>query len=140
MKPVYRAVFVSGILALSLSACATVNRFPTPSGKPEATFPGVTKNKVVEALTNEMSGQGYKVIAAGEEKAVFSRTAGGGEYDVKKETLVSFAVTETDDGIRVVATVERVIDPGGIYETVTDISQGKEAHYISTILRDLKIK
>ena len=129
-----------------LSGCATVQPLGTPTGKPEVTIPNVTKKEVVDALTNQMLSWGYHVKAVTDYNAVYGKRTEsmaaaiflGSRYDAIPEARISYATVETDIGVRVVATLEMITNPGSAFERVTDLSQGKDAHNIQNMLNQLK--
>lgn len=147
MKKCYVQAFIASIfLTIFMSGCATVQPLKTPTGKPEVTISNVTKKQVIDALTNQMLARGYQIKNVTEYNAVYGKRTDsfaaaillGSRYDAIPEARISYAIVETGAGVRVVATLEMVTNPGSAFERVTDLSQGKDAHNIQNMLENLK--
>lgn len=127
------------VFVVLLLGCATVEPLKTPTGRPEVTFLGVTKKKVVDALTNRMLTWGYQIKNISDYSATYGKrfesflyySRGGGN----PERRINYAIVGGENNIRVVATVEIVANPGTAYEKVYGASGG--AHDIQNMLEEL---
>ena len=138
---------LSGVFLLSLVlGCAHMRPLSTPSGKPEVTIKNSTKKEVVDAIVNMMVGSGFEIKDISDYHAVFgklSRSLGdallyGSNYDATPEYRVKYSFTETGDGIRVLAAVSVITNPGSAFERVTDRTRGKDAHDMQSMLERFK--
>ena len=140
-----RGVILS-VAALSLAGCATVQPLRTPTGKPEVAIPNVTKKEVIDALTNAMLANGYSVKNVTDYSAVYgirsnSILAGmlfGSQYDSVPEMRVSYAIVDSDDGVRVITALEVITNPGSAFERVMDVSKSNTAQSWQSMLEQLK--
>jgi hypothetical protein len=119
--------------ALSLFGCATDAPLTTPSKRPEVTIQDASRKEVVEALTGMMIDNGYLVKSIGDYTAEYARRmpgAGsarlfaGSSYDSTPEAKAHFDIVDSQQSVRVVASLMLVRKPGGASESVTDLSRG----------------
>lgn len=126
----YFFVFVTFV---SLIGCAASNVLNTPSGKPEVVIEKKSKKEVADALVSEMVSSGYAIKSVSDYNIVFGKLIDnnlaasllfGSRYDITPEYRPSFAIFETDAGVRIVLTNQIVTNPGSGYEHVTDANGG----------------
>ena len=135
-----------GILAIFLAGCATTPSLRTASGKPEVTIPSTSKKAVFDALTNAMIQQGYEVKNITDYSAVYGKKTDsilasmllGSQYDSTPEARVAYTVVDTSEGVRVVAALQMITNPGSAFERVTDLSQSANAQSWQTFLENLR--
>lgn len=117
----------------------------TPSGRPEVVIPGTTKKSVVDALASQMIAQGYSVGRIDDYRAQFEKPGGfwldllaGSRFNSSAVWRVSYSVLDTQEGVRVLAEMGAVTNPGSGFEKVTEIKGGKNAAAIQSILEAVK--
>jgi hypothetical protein len=118
----------------------------TPSGRPEVTIYDITKKKVVDAIVNASLEKGaqikqineYSVIIGIRDKSFLSSLLYGSRYDSTPEIRASFNLVEIANGIRVFCNATMVTNPGSAFERISDVTTGKNAHDIQSMLERLK--
>jgi hypothetical protein len=154
-KRVFKAF--TGVIVLSalLSGCAPVEPLPTPTGKPEVTIPDVTKKEALDALTDIMIAKGYITKTITDDNAVYYKRTHelyaappfrgrwgfrlwGKRHDKLPEARVSYDITETREGVRIVAIMKMILHPESPFQEVYDISRGRDARDIQDLLEQLK--
>jgi hypothetical protein len=140
-------VSIPGLLALllltvPLASCAS-NGLGTPSGRPEVVVPGTPVEQVKDALIAGMMDSGYSIREVSDHKLVFGREGHfdknlffGSTYDPTTELQVSYDVFETYEGVRVMAAMHAVTNPGRDFERRSDLSNSKEAREFQSWLEE----
>jgi hypothetical protein len=140
----FSGVFVLGLL---VSGCAPLKPLQTPSGKPEVTIPDVAKKEAVLALTDIMIEAGYITKTITDDNVHYYKRGYGlyaspvteRGHQEKPEAHVSYDITETGGGVRIVATMWVIVYPQSpLLEKVYDVSRGRDAHDIQMRLERLK--
>jgi hypothetical protein len=113
----------------------------TSSGRPEVIIAGTTKKAVVDALANQMIARGYSVGQIDDYHAQFEKPGGfwldlllGSRFNSSAIWRVSYTLLDTQEGVRVMAEMGGVTNPGSGFEKVTEIKGGKNAAAIQSIL------
>lgn len=127
-----------------ISACVPALR--TPTGRPEVTIHNATKKQVTDAMVELMLMHGYQVHSVTEYSVVFSKALDsvlaavllGSRYDPTPAARVHYAVVDSGGGVRVVATVQAITNPGSAFERVMDLSHGKTGLEFQNLLEELK--
>jgi hypothetical protein len=147
MKKKYLLIILNVFLVINfLFGCATIPKLQISTGKPEVIITGVTKKQVIDALTNQMLALDFKIKTITDYSAVYARRMNsiraavlfGSRYDSFPETRISYAIVDAPGGIRIVATMEMITNPGSAFERATDLSRGKGRPIISDMLEQLK--
>lgn len=117
----------------------------TPSGKPEVLIPGSSKKSVTDALVNQMIAQGYSIGKIDDYKAQFEKPGGfwldllaGSRFNSTAVWRISYSLVETEGGVRVLADMGAVTNPGSGFERITVIKGGKNAAAVQSILDAVK--
>ncbi|MBW1953568.1 MAG: hypothetical protein JRI66_10875 [Deltaproteobacteria bacterium] len=127
----FRLVGLFSCLLLFIAACAPT-LMNTPTGGPEAFFQNASREEVINALTDEMIMQGYQtksitdytLVFGKEEKSGAGQIFYGSRFNPFPEQRVTYTLLKLPEGIRVVATVKLVTNPGSGYEKATDFTYG----------------
>lgn len=147
MKSRISAVMLSGVFLFGIIAgCAHMRPLSTPSGKPEVTVKNSTKKEVVDAIVNMMVGAGFEIKDISDYHAVFGKLSNslgdallyGSNYDSTPEYRVKYSFTETEMGVRVLAAITVITNPGSAFERATDRTVGKDAHDMQKMLEQFK--
>ena len=141
----HRIAIVGGFVII-LTGCATTPQLKTASGKPEVTIPNTTKKVIFDALTNAMIQQGYEIRNINDYSAVYGKRTNsilasmllGSQYDSTPEARVAYTIVDTSEGVRVVATLQMITNPGSAFERVTDFSQQPDAQSWQSFLENLR--
>lgn len=140
-----------GLLALLLitfpiAGCATA-KLATPSGRPEVVVPGTPIERVKDALIAGMVDSGYSIRETSDYKLVFAREGNlamnlffGSRYDPTTEWQVAYDVFETSEGVRVLASMYAVTNPGSAFEKRSDLTDHKDAHEYQSALERMRDK
>ncbi len=144
---VFSSVFSGVFLIAMILGCAHMRPLTTPSGKPEVTITNCSKKEVVDAIVNMMVGAGFEVKDVSDYHAVFGKLSDsfgdallyGSKYDSTPEYRVKYSFTETEDGVRVIAAVQVVTNPGSAFERVNDRTTGKDARDMQSLLERFKV-
>jgi len=137
------------LLALVFPGCGCIippQPLPTRDWRPEVTISRATKKQIFDLLIAEMVASGAQVKRGNEYSAVFVRRGdsltgaqlSGSRYDSEAEMRISFYAAETFDGVRLVCNLAMVTNPGSPSEQVTDVTDGKTARDIQTMLDRLR--
>lgn len=118
------------------------------SGKPEVTIQGSSKQRITDSLSEIMADNGYSIKSIDEYNLVFGKKIDsfaasfmyGSNFNVKPEARITYSLINVPGGVRVIATIEMVSNPGTGFESADDISRGKDAESVRKILEDLKEK
>ena len=92
-----------------------------------------------------MLAKGYQVKNITDHMAVYRKMSSAGmamllgsRYDPIPEDRVSCTILESDGGVRIVATVAVVTNPGSAFERIWDLSMGKQGHAFQAELEQFK--
>ena len=114
-----------------IGGCAAPpKRLDTPSGNPEVTVDGVTKQEVIDVMLDSVLASGAKIESVNDHGIVVSKEAGGigivlvygSGYDPKPDIRAHFYVVDTMDGVKIYAQGEIVTNPGSAYERKKDVT------------------
>jgi hypothetical protein len=64
----------------------------------------------------------------------------GSRWNPDTQGRAAFDLIPTTDGIRIVATLQLISNPGSAFEQATDMSSGKDAETCQTLLNETKAK
>lgn len=115
-------------LAALISACASPVKYNTPSGKPQARFPGVSVEEVSQDIIRRVTGAGGTLVSQTPNQLVFQRKIDsvmasallGTRYDLEVHWRARFTMFESGDGTEVVAECVMVQNKGSAFERETD--------------------
>lgn len=127
-----------------LAACAHVQQSQnTHSGRPDVTISHADLSAVKGVLANNALNWGYYVKSSSEYSSVFEKRdesmAGailfGSRYDSAPVWRITFNYAPLNGGVRVVANIHAVTNPGSAFERITDFStDSKDASSIQAML------
>jgi hypothetical protein len=135
------------ISTIAIVSCATVPPLRTATGKAEVTISGVTKKQVIDGITYRMVLKGFQVKSTSDYMVVVGKKTEnaaalillGSRWDPTPEERIAFNIVEVGPGVRVIANIMYVTNPGSGFERVTDTStQSKYAHELNDMLDKLK--
>lgn|GEM_PF-2903681 len=125
------------LLVLFFGCLKKVEYVDTNSGRPEVTIRKGSKASLLENLVMAMRRKGYEVKlvkAPIVEFAKRTKTRGGAQ-----EGRVRFKLAKTAFGMRIMASVYRISNPGRSNEKITDISKdSKDARGLQGMLERIK--
>lgn len=109
----------------------------TTSGRPEVTIRKASTLEVLEKLIREMERKGYQKKQVKAPIVEFAkRSKVNGKF---QEGRVRFKIMNTGLGVRVMASLHRISNPGSSAQKVTDISKdSKDARGLQGILESIK--
>jgi len=142
-------LLIALLLALVFPGCGCIvppQPLSTRDWRPEVTISRATKKQIFDLLIAEMVGSGAQVKQVNEYSAVFVRRGdlftgavpSGPRQDSSSEMRISFDAAETFDGVRLVCNLATVTNPGSRSEQVADVTDGKIARDIQTMLDRLR--
>jgi hypothetical protein len=119
---------------------------PPERARPEVIIPNATKKQLLDIITNRMLDKGYQLASVNDYLAVFKKKADsffagiffGSRYDSTPEARISFNFVEAPAGIRVIATLEMITNPGSGYERSTNCDKSKPANNVQKMLEEVK--
>jgi len=139
----------SGLVAvLCLAACTRPVTFATPSGSPETVIYGGTRAKVTNAIIARSLATGWTLHTTSEYQVVTEKPMEGtaaalmaSRYDTHPVYRATYVLVDTRDrgldGVRVVATVVAVTNPGSAFERTTDFTRSKAGQEVQALLYQL---
>lgn len=137
-----KALWVAG--AAVLAGCGTLRS--GTAMMTEIHIPGAHRLLVADALTRAMLNRGYQIRNLDEKQAVFAKPAdgvpgamllGSGRASAP-ESRVRYALTETDGGVRIVARIEVVTNPGSRMEHISPPNGGNDAELVQQALNTVR--
>lgn len=128
-----------------LGGCAMAKPLPTASGKPEVII-SAPRAEIMSNLTSLMVGRGYTPKMLTDYMAIFGKPSEsalanifyGSRYDGTPELRVIYSLFEVKDGLRIVAILQIVANPGSAFERIEDMSGSAAAPAIQERLDFLK--
>ncbi len=137
MLKVFRC-FVFFLLLIPFTGCLKkIEYVDTPSGRPEVIIRRATQQEVFVQIAEKMERKGYKNTQLKNSIAEFrKRSKSKGKA---QEGRVRFKIMNSGLGVRVIASVERIVNPGTRDQKITDISKdSKDARGLQGILEEIK--
>lgn len=140
------------MILFTLSACVSTQKFLTKSGRPEVVVWNVPKKIVVDELSNRMVSKGFNIKEANDYSITYSKVNDsisasllfGSQYDSFPEAQIKNDIinvqTGEQSGVRIVASVYAVINPGSAFERKTDLSQSWDAQKYFDFLNNIKLE
>ena len=134
------------LLPFLLAACATPITHNTPSGRPEVTISGVKKSVVRERLTDEMLNKGYTIAQSGDSLIVFEHAIDNAmvafmfstKFNSTPIARISYSLSETKKGIRIIADCNAVSNPGSGFEQKTSLNNNRDTMAVQNFLTTLQ--
>ena len=135
------------LVAMVMAAgCVAPVQHNTASGKPEVTVSTNDVGAVKAALVSEMIDRGYGITSEGDHRLVFDRAADsflagvlfGSSYDSTPNTRISYTLVPTSDGVRVVADLAVVTNPGSAFEKRMEMNHHQDSVGVQRALDALK--
>lgn len=133
-------------LIVMVTGCVAPVQHNTASGKPEVTVGTDDVGQVKAALVSEMVDRGYHITADSDYRLVFDRPvdnflAGvllGSSYDTTPNARIAYALVRRAEGVRVVADIAIITNPGSAFEKRTEMNQSQESLGVQRALDALK--
>lgn len=128
--------------------CVAPVQHNTASGKPEVTVSTSDVGAVKAALVSEMIDRGYNITTEGDFGMVFDRPvdnflAGvllGSSYDTTPNARIAYTLVPKSDGVRVVADIAVITNPGSAFEKRTEMNQSQSSLGVQEALDALKLR
>jgi hypothetical protein len=129
-----------------LIGCAAPVKHDTASGKPEVTIENTDSESVKQAVVNKMLDLGYTITSDTPyqisfdlpvESVMISLLAGS-SYDAQPNARMAFTIAQTRAGVRVIADVALITNPGSAFERRTVLNQHRASIQVQTMLEQLK--
>lgn len=141
MRSILRAIAGSVLIFLAATGCTpleTGKTLATPTGKADVIIPNASKVEVADKITNAMLSANFLLESRDPEINVLSFVQRHSDTWLFRYTYN--IVSHPPQGVRVVTTITRIMNPGHRDQTVTDISRGSResdsAYAFLTQLRD----
>jgi hypothetical protein len=148
---------VFAFLAVSVG-CAALMTGPEVASRPEVTIPGAARGVVLEELNTYMWDRGYIDRMVTDERAVYYKrtyqlysapfidqratpehlSRSFSNREPRPEARVIFDLTESGEGLRIVATLMMIRFPESPFKIETDISDSRDGRVIQMYLDELK--
>ncbi len=127
------ALIITAFLLLNIG-CATVGPLNTPTGKPEIIINDASKKEICDAVINQMLSWDFQLQKQSESLLVFgkkdSRVSSaillGSRYDAIPEWRFAYNIVDYSQGVRIVANISAVTNPGSAFERITDMSRNSQ--------------
>ncbi len=135
----------SAIVVLGLASCATWQGFNTPTGQSGVTIRGVTKQQVSDVLQERLFNRGWKIETVNDRTVIASKqrrnNATGSQIGSRSDSVtdgrVTYNLLDVKGGIRVVAKLEIIMNPGTESEQVTDATNTESGANMRDTLREI---
>ena len=147
MKHILRVIAYSTFLIVLLSGCTTVKPLDTLTGKPEVIIPEASKSEIADQITNAMLSWDFQLQKRDENILFFSKgdqrlgssLLFGSRYDSTPEWRFTYNIVDHLEGIRVIANIAAITNPGSAFERVTDLSRGsKDSENVYALLTQIR--
>jgi len=147
MKYILRVITYSTLFLTLISGCATVKPLNTPTGKPEVIIPEASKSEIADQITNAMLSWNFQLQKRDENILVFSKRDQrlgpsllfGSKYDRTPEWRFIYNIVNHPEGIRVIANIATITNPGSAFERKTDLSRGsKDSENVYLLLTQIR--
>ncbi len=134
-------------MIVSLTGCATVKPLDTSTGKPEVIITDASKKDIADAIVNTMLSWDFQLQKRDEYILVFgkkdtniaSSVLLGSRYDAVPEWRFTYNMVDYAGGVRIIANIASVTNPGSAFERITDFSKGsQDAQNVQKFFRNLK--
>jgi hypothetical protein len=129
-------------LLATLCGCAAPVQHGTASGKPEVTISNTTQDIVKPLVVNRMLSAGYRITRDTQFELAFdapvqnvaAQVLLGSKYDSQPNARVSYSFASTGTGLRVVADIAIITNPGSGFERRTEMNQSADSPLIQNML------
>lgn len=141
MHSILRAIAASVLIVVGIAGCTPLDSgsaLDTPTGKADVIIPNASKVEVADKITNAMLSSDFLLESRDPEINVLSFVQRRSDTWLFRYTYN--IVSHPPQGVRVVTTITRIMNPGRRDQSVTDISRGSaaadSAYKLLTQLRD----
>jgi hypothetical protein len=133
-------------LALILLAACAIPPLPTPSGRPEVTFPlQLSLSEVRNILVQHFATRGFDVRRSDEHSLLFTRIddslgarlAFGTPRGGNPELRINATTVQTTNGVRVILGPSYVSNPGTAFEKSQDVSNWNDGKRLQAEIEQL---
>lgn len=147
MNCILRVITYSILIFVLITGCATVKHLNTPTGKPEVIIPDASKSEIADQITNAMLSWDFQLQKRDENILVFAKRDQrlgtsllfGSRYDSTPEWRFIYNIVDHSEGIRVIANIAAITNPGSAFERVTDLSRGsKDSENVYALLTQIR--
>jgi len=147
MKCILRVIVYSTLVFALLFGCAAVKPLNTLTGKPEVIIQDASKSEIADQITNAMLSWDYQLQKRDNNILVFSKRDQrlgssllfGSRYDSTPEWRFTYNIVDHPEGIRVIANIAAITNPGSAFERVTDLSRGsKDSENVYALLTQIR--
>ena len=134
------------VVVVMTTGCVAPVQHNTASGKPEVTIGTNDVGAVKAALVSEMIDRGYDITTEGDHRLIFDQRVDnvlaaallGSSYDSTPNARISYTIVRTSGGIRVVADIAIITNPGSAFERRTEMNQHQDSLDVQRALDALK--
>ena len=134
------------LLCLGVVSCAPPVTHQTASGRPEVTIATTNVDAVKGALISVMINGGYSITRESHYLLAFDRPVDnvlaaallGSQYDSTPNARISYTVARIQSGIRVVADLAIVTNPGSAFERHTNMNANQDSLGVQKLLLQIK--
>ena len=147
MRYILRAMAYSIFILSLISSCATVKPLNTHTGKPEVIIPEASKSEIADQIINAMLSWDFQLQKRDENILLFSKRDQrlgsslffGSKYDITPEWRFTYNIVDHPEGVRVIANIAAITNPGSAFERVTDLSRGsKDSENVYALLTQIR--
>ena len=147
MNCILRVIAYSTLILVLITGCATIKPLNTPTGKPEVIIPDASKSEIADQITNAMLSWDFQLQKRDENILVFAKRDQrlgssllfGSRYDSTPEWRFIYNIVDHHEGIRVIANIAAITNPGSAFERVTDLSRGsKDSENVYALLTQIR--
>ena len=147
MNYILRTIAYSTFILALISGCATVKPLNTLTGKPEVIIPDASKSEIADQITNAMLSWDFQLQKRDENILLFSKrdqSLGssllfGSRYDSTPEWRFTYNIVDHPEGVRVIANIATITNPGSAFERITDLSRGsKDSENVYALLTQIR--
>jgi hypothetical protein len=140
-------ILITVFIIISLAGCATVKPLNTTTGRPEVIIADVSKKDISDAIVNTMLSWDFQLQKRDDYILVFGKKNTnlasslllGSRYDAIPEWRFTYNIVDYADGVRIIANIVSVTNPGSAFERITDFSKGsQDAQNIQKFFENLK--
>jgi membrane-associated protease RseP (regulator of RpoE activity) len=142
-----KKILIAICMVIFFAGCATIKPLNTTTGKPEIIITDTAKKDISDAIVNTMLSWDFQLQKRDDYILVFgkkntniaSSVLLGSRYDAVPEWRFTYNLVDYADGVRIIANIAAVTNPGSAFERITDFSKGsQDAQNIQSFLENLK--
>ena len=142
MPRIWRVV----LLGAAATACATAQpRLSTPSGRPEITIAGATRQAVANYIADSAAAKGFTIVEMTDSRVRMENQGGmrealliGSSFNTTPVYRYTYTLLDAAGGVRVLLDSKLVTIPPSVFETPTNFAQGRPAKELQSSLERMR--